>query len=62
MKLFPLGLDVALFIVPFHWRRSAGPLMQRGIHPQRDDAAMTCTARTGYSAKKSDACGCSIRP
>lgn len=41
-KLFSLGLDVALFIVPFHWRRSAGPLMQRGIYLQPDDAAMTC--------------------
>lgn len=41
-KLFSMGLDVALFIVPFHWRRSAGPLMQRGIYLQPDDVAMTC--------------------
>lgn len=41
-KLFSLGLDVALFIVPFHWRRSAGPLMQRGIYLQPDNVAMTC--------------------
>jgi len=41
-RLFSGGLDVALFIAPFHWKRSAGPLSQRGIYLQPDDVAMTC--------------------
>ena len=41
-KLFDMGLDVALFIAPFHWKRSAGPLMQRGIYLQPNDVGMTC--------------------
>ena len=41
-RLYLTGLDVALFIAPFHWKRSAGPLRQRGIYLQPDDAAMTC--------------------
>jgi predicted alpha/beta hydrolase family esterase len=41
-RLFSEGLDVALFIAPFHWKRSAGPLFQRGIYLQPDDVVMTC--------------------
>lgn len=40
--LFAAGLDVALFIAPFHWRRSAGPLIKRGIFLQPDNVVMTC--------------------
>ena len=40
--LFSRGLDVALFIAPFHWKRGAGPLLKRGIYLQPDDAVMTC--------------------
>jgi hypothetical protein len=41
-NLFEKGLDVALFIAPFHWERGAGPLALRGIYLQPDDPAMTC--------------------
>ncbi|MBP7582994.1 MAG: hypothetical protein KBA61_03100 [Spirochaetes bacterium] len=41
-KLFSEGLDVALFIAPFHWKRGTGTLSQRGIYLQPDDPAMTC--------------------
>jgi predicted alpha/beta hydrolase family esterase len=41
-RLFSQGLDVALFIAPFHWKRSAGPLMKRGIYLQPDNVVMTC--------------------
>lgn len=41
-NLFALGLDVALFIAPFHWKRNAGSWHQRGMYLQPDDPAMTC--------------------
>lgn len=41
-SLFDKGLDVALFIAPFHWKRNAGTLKQRGIYLQNDDVVMTC--------------------
>ena len=41
-KMFELGLDVALFIAPFHWRRAPSSKTQRGIFLQSDDVAMTC--------------------
>ena len=41
-KLFSEGLDVALFIAPFHWKRGTGTLSQRGIYLQPDNPAMTC--------------------
>ncbi len=41
-SLFMQGLDVALFIAPFHWRRGTGLLSERGIYLQEDDPAMTC--------------------
>lgn len=41
-SLFTQGLDVALFIAPFHWKRSTGSWKQRGIYLQPDDVVMTC--------------------
>lgn len=41
-RLFAHGLDVALFVAPFHWRRAPLSRAQRGIFLQNDDAAMTC--------------------
>jgi hypothetical protein len=41
-QLFSMGLDVALFVAPFHWKRGDGSLRQRGIYLQPDDPAMTC--------------------
>lgn len=40
-KLFALGLDVALFITPFHWKRALENKAQRGIFLQPDDVVMT---------------------
>lgn len=39
--LFGRGLDVALFIAPFHWRRGTGTFRDRGIYLQPDDVVMT---------------------
>ncbi len=41
-KLYQMGLDVALFITPFHWRRAPKARMLRGIFLQPEDAPMTC--------------------
>jgi hypothetical protein len=41
-KLFEMGLDVALFITPFHWKRAPKFVAQRGIFLQPDDVVMTC--------------------
>jgi len=41
-KMFELGLDVALFITPFHWKRAPVSKAQRGIYLQPDNVAMTC--------------------
>jgi len=41
-KLYRMGLDVALFITPFHWRRAPKARMQRGMFLQPEDAPMTC--------------------
>lgn len=43
-NLYAKGLDVILFIAPFHWKRQPGPLTQRGIYMQPDDVVMTCEA------------------
>ncbi len=43
-KLYSMGLDVALYITPFHWRRAPESRLQRGIFLQTDDVAMTCEA------------------
>lgn len=40
--LYGMGLDVALFITPFHWKRSPENHSQRGIFLQSDDVVMTC--------------------
>ena len=40
--LFKSGLDVILFIAPFHWKRQNGTFSQRGIYLQTDDVVMTC--------------------
>lgn len=41
-KLFEQGLDVALFITPFHWKRAPDSRMRRGIFLQPDNVPMTC--------------------
>ncbi len=40
--LFNSGLDVALFIAPFHWKRGTGSIRERGIYLQPDNVVMTC--------------------
>ena len=54
-RLFSLGLDAALFIAPFHWRRAPGTFAERGIYLQPEDPAMTaeCVGQTMY-----DLAGC----
>lgn len=48
--LFRQGVDVALFIAPFHWKRSTGLWKQRGIYLQPDDVVMTseCIGQTQH--------------
>lgn len=41
-KLYQMGLDVVLFITPFHWKRAPEEKMLRGIFLQPDDVVMTC--------------------
>lgn len=43
-KLYEMGLDVALYITPFHWRRAPESPLLRGIFVQTDDVAMSCEA------------------
>ena len=43
-KLYDMGLDVALHITPFHWRRAPSSPLLRGIFLQTDDVSMTCEA------------------
>ncbi len=40
--LYRMGLDVGLFITPFHWKRAPRSRMMRGIFLQPDDVGMTC--------------------
>ncbi len=40
--LFQMGLDVVLFVTPFHWRRGPKDKMRRGMFLQPDDVVMTC--------------------
>lgn len=40
--IYDQGLDVVLFITPFHWKRSPAVSSQRGIFLQPDDVVMTC--------------------
>ena len=48
--LFAMGLDVALFIHPFHWKRIAGPRAARGVYLTIGDTAFTneCIAQSVY--------------
>ncbi len=41
-NLYRMGLDVALFVAPFHWKRAPQEKRLRGIFLQPDDVAMTC--------------------
>lgn len=41
-RLFKQGLDVALFITPFHWKRAPAQKARRGIFLQPDNVPMTC--------------------
>jgi predicted esterase YcpF (UPF0227 family) len=41
-KLFQMGMDVALFITPFHWKRAPKSVALRGMFLQPEDVAMTC--------------------
>lgn len=43
-KLFDKGLDVVLFVSPFHWRRAPRNRLQRGIFLQPDDVVFTAEA------------------
>jgi len=43
-KLYTMGLDLALFITPFHWRRSAPGKTRRGILLRTDHVGFTCEA------------------
>ncbi len=49
-KLFSMGLDVALFIHPFHWKRIAGPRSARRVYLTLGDTAFTneCVAHSVY--------------
>jgi len=49
-KLFSIGLDVALFIQPFHWKRIAGPRSARRVYLTLGDTAFTneCVAHSVY--------------
>ena len=52
-KLFSMGLDVALCIHPFHWKRIAGPRSARRIYLTLGDVAFTneCVAHSIYDLK-----------
>ena len=43
-RLYDMGLDIALFITPFHWQRAPENPAQRGIFVQTNDAPMSCEA------------------
>ncbi|RJP90052.1 MAG: abhydrolase domain-containing 18 [Desulfobacteraceae bacterium] len=40
--LFGMGLDIVLFVAPFHWKRAPKGKMLRGMFLQPDDVSMTC--------------------
>jgi hypothetical protein len=52
-KLFSEGLDVALFITPFHWKRAPEDKTKRGIFLQPEDVVMTleCLAQAMHDLK-----------
>lgn len=49
-KLFSMGLDVALCIHPFHWKRIAGPRSARHVYLTLGDTAFTneCVGQSVY--------------
>jgi hypothetical protein len=49
-KLFSMGLDVALCILPLHWKRIAGPRSARRVYLTLGDVAFTneCVAHSVY--------------
>ncbi|PKN10384.1 MAG: hypothetical protein CVU72_01360 [Deltaproteobacteria bacterium HGW-Deltaproteobacteria-7] len=53
--LFAKGLDIALFIQPFHWKRIAGPRSARRIYLTLGDTAFTneCVAHSVYDLDNS---------
>ncbi|HON58658.1 MAG TPA: hypothetical protein P5040_02895 [Smithella sp.] len=58
--LFSMGLDVALFIQPFHWKRVAGPRAARRVYLTPGDAAFTneCVAHSIYDLEN---CFCLLK-
>jgi hypothetical protein len=54
-RLFSMGLDVALCIHPFHWKRIAGPRAARRIYLTLGDTAFTneCVAHSVYDIDNS---------
>jgi hypothetical protein len=54
-KLFSMGLDVALCIQPFHWKRISGPRAARRIYLTLGDVAFTneCVAHSIYDLDNS---------
>ena len=54
-KLFSMGLDVALCIHPFHWKRIAGPRAARRVYLTLGDSAFTneCVAHSVYDIDNS---------
>ncbi len=54
-KLFSMGLDVALCIHPFHWKRISGPRSARRVYLTLGDAAFTneCIAHSIYDLDNS---------
>jgi pimeloyl-ACP methyl ester carboxylesterase len=54
-KLFSMGLDVALCIQPFHWKRIAGPRAARSVYLTLGDTAFTneCVAHSVYDLDNS---------
>jgi pimeloyl-ACP methyl ester carboxylesterase len=53
--LFAMGLDVALCIHPFHWKRVVGPRAARSVYLTLGDAAFTneCIAQSVYDLDNS---------
>ncbi len=43
-QLFEMGLDVALFVTPFHWRRAPRRWRSRGMFLQPEDVCVTAEA------------------
>lgn len=54
-KLFSMGLDIALCVQPFHWKRIAGPRPARRIYLTLGDTAFTneCVAHSIFDLESS---------